>query len=174
MRTLIYKRTHVGDPNVMGVFGIKDCMRGVRNYEYGAVVGIGGVGSEAKSYNIDERINWIGIGPHRKAVTGYKGEWITFDQFLYLEGQDKFLTNVAPVLAERMYTYPAPRFLFDDNFNAKEQAEVSKILRLAADAPPSTGVRIPKAAATDPKSYFCPPCTKHSGRKNNRICSCRD
>lgn len=34
MRTLIYKRTHVGDPDPGGRFGIHDCMGQVRNRDF--------------------------------------------------------------------------------------------------------------------------------------------
>jgi hypothetical protein len=44
MRTLVYKRTHNGDPDAEGRFGIHDCMGQVRSYGYEAVIGVGGVG----------------------------------------------------------------------------------------------------------------------------------
>ena len=34
MRTLIYKRTHPGDPDVDGLFGIHDCMGQVRAWSF--------------------------------------------------------------------------------------------------------------------------------------------
>jgi len=52
MRTLIYKRTHTGDPDANGCFGIYDCMGRVRALDFDAVIGIGGIGSEAQ---------WAGI-----------------------------------------------------------------------------------------------------------------
>jgi hypothetical protein len=39
MRILTYKRTHVGDPDQDGRFGIYDCMGRVRNYPFDAVIG---------------------------------------------------------------------------------------------------------------------------------------
>ena len=41
MRILTYKRTHKGDPDNRGVFGINDCMGAIRNRKFDAVVGIG-------------------------------------------------------------------------------------------------------------------------------------
>jgi len=43
MRILIYKRTHTGDPDLKGRFGIHDCMGRVRDYDYDAVIGVGGI-----------------------------------------------------------------------------------------------------------------------------------
>ena len=64
MRTLIYKRTHCGDPDPnTGVFGNKDCMKSIRERQFDAVIGIGGIGQEPKGYGIDGKLNWIGIGP---------------------------------------------------------------------------------------------------------------
>ena len=42
MRTLIYKRTHPGDPDEKGRFGICDCMGRVRAWDFEAVIGVGG------------------------------------------------------------------------------------------------------------------------------------
>ena len=39
MRTLIYKRTHPGDPDAKGRFGIYDCMGRVRAWDFEAVIG---------------------------------------------------------------------------------------------------------------------------------------
>ena len=62
MPVFIYKRTHTGDPDKNGCFGIEDCMGEKRSWEYDAVIGIGGRGAEAESYGIDRKVNWIGIG----------------------------------------------------------------------------------------------------------------
>lgn len=48
MRTLIYKRTHPGDPDETGRFGIHDCMGKVRSWQFDAVVGEGGIGPEPR------------------------------------------------------------------------------------------------------------------------------
>ena len=79
MRTLIYKRTHHGDPDVTGQFGIYDCMGRVRAWNFEAVIGVGGVGAEPTSHGLDGKVNWIGIGPHRRAVVGKRGPIVTFD-----------------------------------------------------------------------------------------------
>ena len=56
MRTLIYKRTHSGDPDPeSGVFGNNDCMGRVKGWQYDAVIGIGGIGQEPTRYGIAGR-----------------------------------------------------------------------------------------------------------------------
>lgn len=48
MRILIYKRTHVGDPDDSGRFGLYNCMGRVRGYDFDAVIGVGGIGNEER------------------------------------------------------------------------------------------------------------------------------
>ena len=57
MRTLIYKRTHIGDPDATGCFGIRDCMGSVRSHDFNAVIGVGGIGREPESYGIAGKVN---------------------------------------------------------------------------------------------------------------------
>jgi hypothetical protein len=49
MRILVYKRTHKDDPNADRCFGAYDCMGTLRDCEYDAVIGVGGIGAEARS-----------------------------------------------------------------------------------------------------------------------------
>ena len=70
MRILTYKRTHVGDPDEHGRVGIYGCMGRVRNYGFDAVIGIGGIEREPKSFGIDRKINWVGINPKRRPSPG--------------------------------------------------------------------------------------------------------
>lgn len=98
MRVLIYKRTHNGDPDRSGHFGIHDCMGSVRNHEFDAVVGVGGIGAEAQANGIDGQINWIGVGVHKAPLRGGRGPIITFDHFVEygIDGPD--FRSVAPHL----------------------------------------------------------------------------
>jgi hypothetical protein len=65
MRTLIYKRTHSGDPDPKtGVFGCNNCMKTVRGWVFDAVIGIGGIGREPECEGIAGKLTWIGIGKH--------------------------------------------------------------------------------------------------------------
>ena len=84
MRTLVYKRTHKGDPDRKGCFGIQDCMGRVRSYKFDAVIGVGGIGRMARVEGISGKVNWIGIGS-RKGPTGGRGPLVTFDHFVLYE-----------------------------------------------------------------------------------------
>ena len=72
LKILIYKRTHLGDPDKYGCFGIRDWMAQVRGYDFEAVIGVGGTGSEPKYCKIDGKINWVGISPVK---INYKSYW---------------------------------------------------------------------------------------------------
>ena len=127
MRILTYKRTHVGDPDEKGRFGIYDCMRSVRSYEYDAVIGVGGIGREPKSYGIDNKINWVGITPTKSRSRQFAGGEVTFKHFLLLEAQGPLLKKLAPLLAKRMYVVGA-RILLSD-YSVDEQAEAEEIVK---------------------------------------------
>lgn len=140
-RTLIYKRTHIGDPDPKtGVFGCKDCMKTVRGWGFDAAIGIGGIGREPQGYGIDGKLTWIGIGKHetisdpsRPFVTS-SCPLVTFDHFLYFE-EAPLLKSIAPVLARRMYGTNVRTLM--DSLSDNERREVQKILALAKNAPPS-------------------------------------
>jgi hypothetical protein len=151
MRTFIYKRTHKGDPDTKGRFGIHDCMKQLRNCAFDAVIGIGGMGYEAIAHGIDRKINWIGTGAKKHSLSNVKGQLVTFDHFILFEKTGVDFWAVAPSLADRMYARYAPRFLFDDEFSKAERAEVSRVLKLAAHAPPSSRTRLPKSVLCNPR-----------------------
>jgi hypothetical protein len=120
MRTLIYKRTHCGDPGpTTGVFGCEDCMKGVRGWKFDSVIGIGGKDPFPECKAIAGRLTWIRIGrnviiddPSRPFVTP-SSPLVWFDHFMYFGGLGKLLKEIAPSLAERMYGPFGPRRLMD-------------------------------------------------------------
>jgi hypothetical protein len=146
LRILVYKRTHKGDPDRKGCFGIQDCMGRVRSYKFDAVIGVGGIGRMARVEGISGKVNWIGIGS-RKGPTRGRGPLVTFDHFVLYEEKGRDFWTIAPTLARRMYSTNA-RVLF--NFSDAEQAEIACLLKLAKTAPPSA-----RMART--KSSHCPP-----------------
>ena len=135
LRTLIYKRTHTGDPDRGGRFGIRGCMGRVRAWNYDAVIGVGGVGAEPTSHGIDGRVTWIGIGPKRKPGRDARGPVVTFDHFLLLDRRGPSFVDRAPCLARRIYrkNIRATMTLVSN----EEREEVARLLRLARKAPPS-------------------------------------
>lgn len=124
---LVYKRTHPGDPDERGVFGIQDCMGRVRLIEFDAVIGIGGIGSQAKSYGIDGKLNWLGIGPHKiPASDGRRGPLVAFDVFHLWEDKGENLSKIATALKRRFCHAKAPRFA--TKFSKAEERDIQRLL----------------------------------------------
>lgn len=139
MRTLIYKRTHPGDPDAHGHFGIHDCMGQVRSWNFDSVIGVGGIGAEPSSHGLDGKINWIGIGARKHERPGARGPLVTFSHFVLYEDKGRELVIMAPTLARRLYGQNVRALLHD--LSAREEEEMRGILALATDAPPSSKVR---------------------------------
>lgn len=128
MRILIYKRTHIGDPDNSGRFGVNDCMGRVRNFCYDAVIGVGGVGYEAQKYGISRKINWVGINPKRVYCShGYRGNIIEFKYFILLENKGPLLQTLAPTLATKIYGTNGGRFILD-SYSKIEKVEAIKVI----------------------------------------------
>ena len=134
MRTLVYKRTHSGDPDpVSGVFGNHGCMGSVRGWAFDAVIGIGGVGSEPARHGIAGKLTWVGIGPHK---TGDRRRpRVTFEHFLYFGADGPSFTEVAPILARHVYGRNVRVIM--DSLSESERAETTRVLRMALTAPAS-------------------------------------
>lgn len=128
LKILIYKRTHTGDPDAQGRFGVNDCMGTIRNLPFDAVIGVGGTGREPQSYGIARKVNWIGIYPTRqKGPTGQRAKIVTFKKFALFEERGPLLHLLAPNLARRMYA--GRRFIFK-SISPAEYAEALKILEM--------------------------------------------
>jgi hypothetical protein len=137
MRTLVYKRTHPYDPDECGCFGIQDCMGSVRARKFDAVIGVGGNGVEARSHNINGKVNWIGLGAHKhKPLPGYRGPMVIFEHFVLFEADGPEFRKLACNLAKRIYSTQG-RCSFT-RFDEVEQSEVDRILKLAESEPCST------------------------------------
>ncbi len=126
MRILTYKRTHIGDPNPEGTFGINNCMGRIRDYEYDAVIGVGGIGAEPKSYGIDGKITWVGIHPTKSKGINKNGVEVKFKHFILLEEYGPLLIKHAPLLAKRLYGGGA-RVLVS-GYSPEEYSEAIEIL----------------------------------------------
>jgi hypothetical protein len=135
MRTLIYKRTHSGDPNADGEFGVYDCMGRVRAWEFDAVIGIGGVGDEPARHGLSGKVNWIGIGPHKRFVAGKRGPIVTFDRFRLYGDRGPDFAQRAPTLSRRIYERNIRALV--NTVSDREIDEVARLLRLAAKSAPS-------------------------------------
>jgi hypothetical protein len=145
-RVLVYKRTHDDDPDSRGCFGSGDCMKSFRAREFDAVIGIGGVASEALANRIAGKLNWIGIGPHKRNTKGKKGPLVTFDHFVHYHTRGPDFTSVAPLLAARVYRNNIRSLVH--GFTKQELTEVNNILRRAFNAPASRGLSLGGRART--------------------------
>lgn len=105
----------------------------VRGRHYDAVIGVGGIGSEAQSYGISGRINWVGIGPKKDRGPvaqriDPRGPLVQFDKFRLWEDKGPLLQVEAPLLARRFYEKKARWVL--DGFSRLEYEEALAILKL--------------------------------------------
>lgn len=160
MRVLVYKRTHVGDPDATGRFGVRDCMGRVRAWGYGAAIGVGGVGSEPEQHGIARKVTWVGIGPQREDV-GKRGPLVTFERFVLFDADGPSLIEFAPRLAERIFGRHVRATLVDDS-----DPEVARVLALANNAPPlpPRGGPASPARATGPSGRGrCSPARRRVG-----------
>lgn len=135
MRVLVYKRTHNGDPDRNGRFGASDCMGTVRDRDFDAVIGVGGIGREAQANGIAGQVNWIGIGPRKHFAPTKNGPVVTFDHFRDYGTDGPDFRRLAPALAKRMYGNNVRHLA--RGLSEQEYREVLRILRLARNHPPS-------------------------------------
>lgn len=136
---LIYKRTHKGDPDSQGIFGINNCMGQVRNWNFDAVIGMGGKSSYKGDEGIKEKVNWIGIGASKNTVLG-KPPIIIFKKFCLFEEHGCLVQDIAPNLYKYMYTDYHIRVVKSTSLDQTMYEEVLKILELANKCPASKGI----------------------------------
>lgn len=142
MRILTYKRTHVGDPDVFGRFGINDCMGRVRGYRYDAVIGVGGAGWEARRHGIDRKITWVGIGPKRKyGGSNRRAAIIEFEHFVLFDRVGPPIGIFAPNLSNKIYD--GRRYILDSYSDAElsEAIDIVDWARRIPDSRQTTGLR---------------------------------
>lgn len=168
MRTLIYKRTHTGDPTPEGIFGLSDCMGSVRAREYDAVIGVGGLSAEPQACGIAGRITWVGVGAHRgeSIPVGYRGPIVEFDGFKLFDEVGSMLVDVAPALAQHLFGVHR-RVVMSDGLGDVMQHEIAEILRLVSGSSPR------RARTTSLKVNCAPSCSNTANRpprKRSRIC----
>ncbi|HKS06490.1 MAG TPA: hypothetical protein VJR92_09280 [Gemmatimonadaceae bacterium] len=135
-KTLIYKRTHAGDPGPEGEFGVYDCMGRVRAWEFDSVIGVGGIGDEPARHGLDGKVNWIGIGARKRVARGKRGPVVTFDRFRFFGSNGPSFAQLAPTLSRRVYERNIRALT--KLVTAAERREVNHVLQLAANAQPST------------------------------------
>ncbi len=126
MRILTYKRTHTGDPDNQGVFGINDCMGTVRNRKFDAVVGIGSKSPWGNSKEITGKVTWVGVGPLRIKSAFHRGDLVAFEKFVLLDGNGPDFESLAPNLAKRFYKGNARSII--NSYNKIEKEEIENLI----------------------------------------------
>jgi hypothetical protein len=124
VRILTYKRTHIGDPDNRGIFGINDCMGTIRNRGFDAVVGIGSKSPWNDSIDIAGKVTWVGVGPFRMKSPTHRGDLIAFERFILLDGDGPDFETVAPNLAKRFYHGKARSILTSYSKIEKEEINI--------------------------------------------------
>ncbi|MDP4530507.1 hypothetical protein Q9252_00050 [Marinobacter salarius] len=126
MRILTYKRTHTGDPDNRGVFGINDCMGTVRNRVFDAVVGIGSKTPWPDATGIAGKITWVGVGPFRMHSSMHRGDLVAFEKFVLLDAQGPSFEQLAPNLSRRFYEGGARSIL--SSYSPTEKEELQSLI----------------------------------------------
>ena len=137
--------THPGDPHPRGWWGVSDCMGEVRDFEFDAVIGIGGKGSEPQRWGMDEKLIWIGLEPKwsKSLRKSDRGSLVRFKHFLYCGNGGPLLADHAGQIATKMYANSSHFAI--ESFTKGELSEIKRLLRMAENAPKSDTP--PKAAA---------------------------
>ena len=134
MDTLIYKRTHTGDPNTLGVFGCHGCMGRVRRQRFDAVIGIGGKRPHRGSENIAFKITWVGIGPSKtESRRDSRGPLVEFEKFVLWDEAGRDVRDAAPKLFRYMFEDQHVRHVMSRSLAKEMQEEVAAILRFAEE-----------------------------------------
>lgn len=106
-------------------------MGAVRARKFDAAIGVGGTSWEPKSYGIDRRLTWVGVGPSRFASpVGYRGPLVSFDRFTLFDEKGPKLDEVAPLLAGYLFGIHR-RVVMSDGLSEDLQREIAKLLDLA-------------------------------------------
>jgi len=152
MNTLLYKRTHRGDPNESGVWGIYNCMGSVRGWSFDAVIGIGGKSPSRGHEAIAYRVNWIGIIPEKRTEAGFEGVLVTFQYFVLYDadGQGPELKTLAPKLFKHIFESKSWRLQKSHSLPNDIQAEITKLLTLAKKHRIKTRFRLPDMTCIPP------------------------
>jgi len=148
-RTLIYKRTHRGDPDDRGIFGIHDCMGQVRGWELGSAIGVGGSVPDPGHEDIAGKVTWIGLGPEIVGRTA-RGPLLRFRWFRRFDEIGPKLKILAPILFAHMFVDRHVRALLSQNLQEAEKEEVKRILRWGEEGRDSK-----RPAALREKSSSC-------------------
>ena len=144
MNTLVYKRTHSGDPDESGIFGIHDCMGRFRGWPFDAVIGVGGKCPRSRDKGLARKINWVGIDPCKSEASSpiwlsakrsdwakvFHGPLVAFEYFAFWGEEGPEFGELAPDLYSHIFEdHHHRRFVMSQNLTDENmQEEVHRIL----------------------------------------------
>jgi hypothetical protein len=153
MKVLIYKRTHKGDPDIEGIFGSQDCMGRIRNWNYDAVIGIGGNAPWKEDADIKHKINWIGLEPKKINSPKMRGDKVVFSHFRLYEEEGVNIKDHFPNLFKYMYGN-RKRFDMSSDLPKDVFEEVKQILDSIEDSPASEAYAVEDVDILETKKNF--------------------
>lgn len=148
MRILIYKRTHIGDPDGKRQFGNEGCMGRVRGFAFDAVIGVGGIGGLPTLQGIAKKINWVGRRPQKTTnPVDPRGPLVSFrpKDFRLFEHQGPLLANESPLLAKKVFGCRA-RFFFA-SLSPAERKEAQLLLHRILDLGALDHLQLPNSTS---------------------------
>ena len=159
LKALVYKRTHRGDPDDSGIFGVNDCMGQVRGWDFNAVVGVGGKCPDRDHEDIAGKVNWIGTGPFRVGSTT-RGPLLKFKWFRRYDETGPDFKSHAPHLFQHMFIDKPGRALLSQRLLSEEMRnEVQSLITWAKNNRQFQNVvALPKSAAHTSCSKKCRCC----------------
>lgn len=168
-RILVYKRTHVGDPDEHGRFGIEDCMHSVRRWRFDGVIGMGGIAPWKQDRNIARKVNWVGRFPQRIPnpfqTTPHPLLKFASKDVKVMEEHGPLLADVNPRFAKKFYDSRCRFWVLDagDQTRAQEYLDACLIIEnlLADDEQLVIQNRMPRNVGSGSRKHGrngCRPC----------------
>ena len=109
----------------------------LRDNGFDAVIGVGGIGEEARRFDISRKITWVGLNPNRIGSSDLDGHPVlAFEKSRVYEAQGPSFVDAAPKLAKRIYERNIRQTLISEA-NGREYLEVRNILLDLLDSSPS-------------------------------------
>lgn len=104
----------------------------VRDFDFDAVVGVGGDGQKAKDSGVAGLVNWLGVGPmkrQQKCRWGYTTTIVRFEKFRHLVQEKVGFRRAARNWAKRIYDGKIRILIVDERY-PRELREANRLLGL--------------------------------------------
>jgi hypothetical protein len=104
----------------------------VRDWNFDAVIGVGGKRPWARDEEIAKKINWIGIGASKIKARkpNWNGPLVIFERFVLFDGKGPELKRLAPKLFKYMFEDQHVRAVLSQSLPKGLQNEITTVLEL--------------------------------------------